>query len=89
MSRKLLAKFFIDNLYTDTYSQKMPMLSEKLQIELSFFKILVQIIAIGIKLYTNMLKNSVIIIKSGHEKNFRSIVMRIRAIGFKHIAVYS
>lgn len=30
MSRKLLAKFFIDNLYTETYSRKMPMLSEKL-----------------------------------------------------------
>lgn len=29
MSRKLLAKFFIDNLYTDTYNQKIPMLSEK------------------------------------------------------------
>lgn len=30
MSRKLLAKFFIDNLYTETYSRKVPMLSEKL-----------------------------------------------------------
>lgn len=29
MSRKLLAKFFIDNLYTETYIRKMPMLSEK------------------------------------------------------------
>ncbi|MDA6071504.1 NAD(P)H-binding protein [Flavobacterium sp. AC] len=29
MSRKLLAKFFIDNLYTETYNRKMPMLAEK------------------------------------------------------------
>jgi uncharacterized protein YbjT (DUF2867 family) len=29
MSRKLLAKFFIDNLYSETYIHKMPMLSEK------------------------------------------------------------
>lgn len=29
MSRKLLAKFFIDNIYTEKYNQKMPMLSEK------------------------------------------------------------
>ncbi len=28
MSRKLLAKFFIDNLYSETYIHKAPMLSE-------------------------------------------------------------
>jgi putative NADH-flavin reductase len=29
MSRKLLAKFFIDNLYNETYSRKMPIVSER------------------------------------------------------------